>query len=633
MPQTMGQRILVGLKTLRPRWAWIALALGLPWLLTPLSCSASASGCLGLLSALSFWTAALVLGAGGLRWMWRRLLFRVNRRLWVIILLLSLLPAAGLTVFFVSLGWMVLGGQASRSLQGEIQLLETGARAASREPSDSEALRLLAPLGQARVLRVPRLPKGPLRPGFVGLVRTWNEADEEKELVVQAVTVVPGGFRIVQVDLGKAEDRSLRMWSGRVHYHLAMDRGYGEGKDDREGSGAEARTDLTWSRGKPIEGSLFFHPFRLPGISFAVVDSDHDKHLTLRITPETSLAELFAGYGFDKQNIRHEETVGKLIGVGALLLLLGTFQGLAMLVGLGLVTNLGRSINDLARGVARLTAGDYRIRIRQYGQDQVAALTTSFNTLAERLDRAAQEREERLRLEEELRVAREVQMRLLPDLSALGHAIRATILPAREVAGDYFDALKVGDSRYAFLIADVSGKGTSAAFYAAETKGVLSALDKGALGPREILDRLNAIWCRNNPRSLFMTAIYGLYDTADGSFSLVRAGHPAAYIRRADGSVERLAPRGIGIGLSPTAFLGTLQLAEGRLEPGASLVCCTDGLTEALSPSEAFFGESGLEQALRGPGTDTQALVLGAVETFVAGRPLDDDLTLLVIQR
>jgi serine phosphatase RsbU (regulator of sigma subunit) len=264
----------------------------------------------------------------------------------------------------------------------------------------------------------------------------------------------------------------------------------------------------------------------------------------------------------------------------------------------------------------------------------VAQLSSAFNDMAARLQAAATEREERLRMEEELRVAREVQMRLLPDLEALRMpSVRATILPAREVAGDYYDLFPLPEGGLAFLIADVSGKGTSAAFYAAETKGVLSALDKEVLDPIAVADRLNAIWCQGHSRHLFLTLAYGTFHPRTGRYRFVRAGHPCAFLRRADGGVTRLQPRGMGVGLSADRFREALELCEGTLEPGDRLVFFTDGLSEAQAPDDSFYGEDRLQALLGLPAEDLQAAILADVAAFIQDRPLGDDLTLLLLSR
>ncbi len=389
-----------------------------------------------------------------------------------------------------------------------------------------------------------------------------------------------------------------------------------------------------WTQGRPLRGGGLFAPFSLPPLAFGITEWSTGRPLVLTATPETNLYALFAGYRSAERQALSEGAVRAIVVVILSLVGLLTAQGLAMIMGLVMAWSLGRAVNDLHRGVKRLSFGDFAARIRPRGRDQVAQLSAAFNEMAARLQRAATEREERFRMEEELRVAREVQLRMLPDLETLNlPSVRAAILPALEVAGDYYDLFPLPDGSLAFLIADVSGKGTSAAFYAAETKGVLSALDKQALDPLEVADRLNGLWCKGHGRKLFLTLAYGTYHPATGAFRFVRAGHPPAYLRRADGRVERLQPAGLGIGLTARRFRESLALCEGRLEPGDGLLFYTDGLTEAQDAGGAFYGEGRLEALLAGPCEDLQTAVLADVASFLEGRALADDLTLLTFWR
>ncbi len=639
------------LKGLRPRWAWVLLALGLPWLLTPLSCRASAPGCLAVVSAWCFWTAALVLGFLGFLYLWRKLLFKVSRRLWVILLLVSVLPVLTLTVFFLAFGWLGLGAQVSRSIQGNLKHYENALRQAAEEASDDRALQSIQVLGEAWVSRTDSLLKD-MQPGVPVLVYTRTpDKTDAKDVFMRVATRTPKGFRLLTLNIHDLGITGRKVWGGRIHYRVDWSskveekpttgttksakapRTPEEGDLALEGVTLFTRKEplATWSLGEVAKGPGLLRSFSLPPVSVRALDWESGKAMVLTLRPETSLKEIFLGFGFGDGNLSAQAFV-VLVGLVVVVLLLGCFQVVAFFMGVGLARSLGRSVEGLFRGVARLAKGDFTVRIQPRSRDQVAQLTTAFNEMAERLEIADSERSERLRLEEELRVAREVQMRLLPDVALLAPVIQATILPAREVAGDYFDLFKLVDGRYAFFIADVSGKGTSAAFYAAETKGVLAALDKVALGPQEILARLNAIWCATHPRQVFLTAIYGLFDPRDGTFRFARAGHPAGFLRRVDGRVERLAPRGIGIGMSPDRFESLLEVAEGRLETGDSLLFFTDGLSEAQDLEGEFFGETRLEQALA-QGDDPKFAVLAAVDAFLRGRPLEDDLTLLVLQR
>lgn len=653
MPRRFLAALQRGLKSLRPRWVWILFACGLPWLLTPLSCSASATGCLAVLSAWSFWIAVVVLIFLSVRWLWRKLLFKVSRRLWVILLLVSVLPALTLTTFFLAFGWLGLGAQVSRSIQGNLKQYENALRQASEEGSDRAALQSIQVLGDAWVSHTDSLPKG-MKPGVPALVYTQvQDKPDTKDVFMRVATPSTSGLRLLTLNLHDLGLGGRKVWGGRIHYRvdwgkqapqapanstIPAQRGVrtkaGDGELALEGASMFSRREpvASWALGEVEQGAAIFRSFSLPPVSVRTLDWETGRPMVLTLRPETSLQEIFLGFGFGEGNLSEQAFVVMLMLV-TVVILLGCFQMVAFLMGLGLARSLGRSVESLFRGVARLAQGDFKVRIRPRSRDQVGQLATAFNDMAERLEIADSERFERLRLEEELRVAREVQMRLLPDVSLLAPAIRATILPAREVAGDYFDLFKLPDGRFAFFIADVSGKGTSAAFYAAETKGVLAALDKVALSPREVLSRLNAIWCGTHPRQVFLTAIYGLFDPQSGAFTFARAGHPSGFLRRSSGTVERLRPKGIGIGMSRDRFDDLLGLAEGRLEPGDSLLFFTDGLSEALDPEGALFGEDRLEAALaEGPG-DPKTCVLLAVDAFLKGRPLEDDLTLLVLQR
>lgn len=624
----------------RRHWPWALLAVGLLLSLPPAN-----SGC-----AEGFaWVGGLVLLFRGLHWIWVKLLFRVSRRLWVILALMSVLPVAALALMLMALSWLGLGAQVSRSTQQTLTSWEEALKTASQEPSDAAALQALRTYGSAWVEHVRSLPEG-VSDTFTGMV--WGDSHDaglegtRKDTYLRAVRKEPGGFRVLSLSLGVLGDRAQALAGGQVKFHLAPQAG-GRAKQPSIKTKVGGRTSqespilmgrdettATWVKGQALQGSGLFAPFNLPPLAFTITDWSTGRPMVLTATPETNLYVLFAGFrSADRQSLS-EGTVKAIVIVVATLVGLAIAQGLAATLGLVLAWSLGKAVNDLHGGVKRLSLGDFNARIRPRGRDQVAQLSAAFNEMAERLHRAASEREERLRMEEELRVAREVQMRLLPDLEALRMpSVRATILPAREVAGDYYDLFPLADGSLAFLILDVSGKGTSAAFYAAETKGVLSALDKQALGPVEVADRLNAIWCQGHDRRLFLTLAYGTFHPRTGRYQFVRAGHPSAFLRRADGQVTRLHPRGLGVGLSASRFREALELNEGILEPGASLIFYTDGLSEAQAPDDSFYGEDRLEQLLGQPTEDLQASILGDVVAFSQGRPLEDDLTLLILSR
>ena len=619
-------------------WPWAAFLLGLALLVL-----GHGSGCLG--SGL-VWSGGLVLGWRLLRWIWQRLLFRVSRRLWVILALLSVLPVVGLALALLGFAWLGLGAQVSRSTQQSLGAWEEALKVANQEPSDAGALLALRTYGGAWIEHTQSLPEG-IPPTFLGMV--WADSHDDQghqDIYLRAVRKEARGFRVLSLNLGILGDRAQALAGGQVRFQLSSLRGESDGsgniqiKAGGQGVGqapileGQGEAISVWTKGQPPRGRALFVPFDLPPLAFSLRGWATGRALVLTATPETNLYALFAGYRAQERQGLSLGTVKAIIILSLVLLGLAAAQLLSALLGVGLAWSLGRAVNDLHRGVQRLALGDFTVRIRPRGRDQVAQLSVAFNDMAARLQTAATEREERLRMEEELRVAREVQMRLLPDLEALKMpSVRATILPALEVAGDYYDLFPLLDGSLAFLISDVSGKGTSAAFYAAETKGVLSALDKQALDPREVASRLNAIWCEGHGRKLFLTLAYGTFHPRTGRFAFVRAGHPPAFHRRANGSVLRLQPRGLGVGLSAARFRDSLEVCEGVLEPGDSLIFFTDGLSEAQAPDGSFYGEARLEALLARPTEDLQALILADVAAFTQGHPFADDLTLLILSR
>src|SRR5437868_14006854 len=165
---------------------------------------------------------------------------------------------------------------------------------------------------------------------------------------------------------------------------------------------------------------------------------------------------------------------------------------------------------------------------------------------------------EKKRMEEELRIARQIQMSLLPRgvLDFPGISMTALCVPAREVGGDYYDFFHVGDRQLGVLIADVSGKGTSAALYMAELKGLMLSLSRIHRSPRELLIDTNRIIAEHLDARSFITMTYAILDLRSRTMTYARAGHtPLIYLPgpgRTDAlerHVQILAPDGLVLGL------------------------------------------------------------------------------------
>ncbi len=208
-------------------------------------------------------------------------------------------------------------------------------------------------------------------------------------------------------------------------------------------------------------------------------------------------------------------------------------QGAALVMGLALARSITRSIHELFMGTERVRHGDFAHRIDISTRDQLGELAQSFNEMTGSIEGLLQTAAEKKRLEEELRIARHIQMSLLPrgPLSVPGLAITALCVPAREVGGDYYDFFPLSNDRLGVLIADVSGKGTSAALYMAELKGVVLALSQRYESPRDLLIEVNRIISDNLDSRSFITVTYAVIDTRLGLMTYCRAGHtPLIYL-------------------------------------------------------------------------------------------------------
>jgi serine phosphatase RsbU (regulator of sigma subunit) len=252
---------------------------------------------------------------------------------------------------------------------------------------------------------------------------------------------------------------------------------------------------------------------------------------------------------------------------------------------------------------------------------------------------------EKKRLEEELRIAHEIQMSLLPQgpLRMPGLSVTALCVPAREVGGDYYDFFPLDLQRVGVLIADVSGKGTSAALYMAELKGLMLSLSRIHTSPRELLIAANRIIAEHLDSRSFITMTYAVIDMRTRTMRYARAGHtPLLYLPGPAGASRHariLAPDGLVIGLK----LDDGQMFERLLEEetiplGAGDVCLffTDGITEAMDGSDDCFGEARLgrliEEHAHLPAEELRERVLREIDAFVGDAPQHDDMTMILLK-
>ncbi len=316
----------------------------------------------------------------------------------------------------------------------------------------------------------------------------------------------------------------------------------------------------------------------------------------------------------------------------------------ALAMGLALARSITGSIHELFEGTERVRLGDFGHRISVRVKDQLGALADSFNLMTASIEDLLRQAAEKKRLEEEMRLAREIQMSLLPPgpLRVPGMAVSALCVPAREVGGDYYDVLPLDGGRVGVLIADVAGKGMSAALYMAELKGLMLSLTRIHRSPRDLLVSANRLISEHLDSRSFITMTYAVIDPASCTMHYARAGHtPLIHVPVNGGGPARadvLAPDGMVVGLhidDGQRFEQILQEATLRLAPGDVLAFFTDGISEAMNEESDCFGEVRLAGLLEAhadlPVDHIRERVLREIDAFVGAAPQHDDMTMILL--
>jgi sigma-B regulation protein RsbU (phosphoserine phosphatase) len=356
---------------------------------------------------------------------------------------------------------------------------------------------------------------------------------------------------------------------------------------------------------------------------------------------QLSIAEMYGRMAATQGSIGQNLLV-VLILIGVLFLVI---EIIALVTGLALARSITGSVHELFAGTERVRLGDFTHKIAISARDQLGELAESFNSMTASIEDLLRIQAEKKRLEEELRIAHEIQMSLLPQgpLGFPGVSVTSICVPAREVGGDYFDILPLDDHRLGVLIADVSGKGTSAALYMAEMKGLMLSLSRNHTSPRALLVEANRIIAEHLNSRSFITMIYAIIDLRARTLTYARAGHtpllclpgPLAPLR----GLRMLAPDGMVLGLnldSGETFERLLHEETMPIHEGDMFLFFTDGISEAMDCTDECFGEARLgrivEEHAHLPPDELRERILREIAAFVGDAPQHDDMTLILLR-
>jgi serine phosphatase RsbU (regulator of sigma subunit) len=293
-------------------------------------------------------------------------------------------------------------------------------------------------------------------------------------------------------------------------------------------------------------------------------------------------------------------------------------------------------VPDGALGMIVLSS---RLRVRQFVEEDLELLVSLASVAALHLRNLslAEEAAERRRLEQELALARRIQLALLPATlpEVPGYELLGGNVPSRGVSGDLYTASRHAESGALLcFVADVAGKGMGASLLGASLEALAAGPIEVGHEPDELCVRVSRRLYARTPPEKYATAFVAKLDPASHRLAWTNAGHNAALMVRAGGAVERFSATGPPLGLLAAA---TFTARATQLEPGDLLAVYTDGITEAVDPEDVEFGIERLEAVFTAhagaPLADVRSAVEDSLDVFVRGVPYADDRTLLLLRR
>lgn len=323
-------------------------------------------------------------------------------------------------------------------------------------------------------------------------------------------------------------------------------------------------------------------------------------------------------------------------------------------IGFSLTRTITGAVHSLYEGTQRVMRGDFSNRTKVSGRDQLADLSSSFNTMTENLERLLAVAKEKERLQAEIEIAKEVQEQLYPKTAPVMKTLHIIGMcqPARMVSGDYYDYQAVPGNRLAIAIGDVAGKGISAALLMASIQSALRMELRASLEPvaelaapshtpvngfrlstaQMVSDLNQQLYATTSPEK-YATFCLALYDEESGTVTYTNAGHlPPILIR--NGAATSLDVNGTVVGAFPRSKYDESKI---QLESGDLLVCYTDGITEPENEYGEMFGEERLIELVskHADREDTKIIetVMEAVRQWTNSPELTDDMTVVLARK
>jgi len=326
-----------------------------------------------------------------------------------------------------------------------------------------------------------------------------------------------------------------------------------------------------------------------------------------------------------------------------------------VVLGIGIVlaalqgVQLARPIKVLTMQAQRIGDGDLSLRVPDHRRDELGVLARTFNVMADEIYALLAQQAEKVSLEKEMELARQVQQAMLPPDTLDEHGALKVVgycMPASSCGGDWWTYRKLSNGRMLLVVGDATGHGIHSAMIAATARGAveaLSGIDERLLTPEQVLRAIDSAIRQVGEHNVLMTAFAAVFDAQSGILHYANAGQNFPYVIKLDGSTRILGEASIiaasGNPLGDRNIAVEIRRGSLQLRPGDLFVCFTDGVVERANPAGKLFGDRRLRAALMGqPLPDGNALIrlrdalVQTLDRYGEGAIAEDDITFVLCQ-
>jgi len=295
-----------------------------------------------------------------------------------------------------------------------------------------------------------------------------------------------------------------------------------------------------------------------------------------------------------------------------------------------------RPIYKLTEIAHRIGKGETDIKIKVEKPEEFVQLASTFDKMITDIKQITKER---VRINSELSIAKSIQASSLPDVfppfpDRKEFDIFASMQPAKEVGGDFYDFYFIDDDNFMFLIADVSGKGIPAALFMMTVKTLVNNMAQVGYSPKELIETINDKVCASNKQGFFVTMLIGIVNVNTGEISYINCGHNQPLVKSENGEYKYLE-------LDSNIVIGAFEnskfnIHEAKLKKGDTIFLYTDGITEALNSNNEIYGEQNLLESINKSDCDdietVAEKVKGDVINYMGTAEQSDDITMLIFK-